>query len=79
MYHILVWKNKIMYQTASDRSTLNFIADKLDDELNGYLPYEGVDEERDYGDGELSYDEFIKQNPKYKNYKLCKTAKEFIE
>lgn len=79
MYHILVWKNKIMYQTASDRSTLNLIADKLDDELDGYLPEYGVDEVRDYGDGKLSYNDFIKQNPKYKSCKLCRTAKEFIE
>lgn len=79
MYHILIWKNKIMYQTADDRGTLNLIADRLDDELDGYLPYEGVDEERDYGDDRLEFADFLKQNPKYKNYKLCKTAKEFIK
>ena len=79
MYHILIWKNRIMYQTADDRGTLNLTADKLDDELDGFLPEYGVDEERDYGDGELSYDEFIKQNPKYQDYVHCMTAKEFIE
>lgn len=68
-----------MYQTADDRGTLNLIADRLDDELDGYLPYEGVDEERDYGDDRLEFADFLKQNPKYKNYKLCKTAKEFIK
>lgn len=79
MYHILAFNKKLMYQTASSRDELNAIADKLDANLDGLLPEYGVREERYYGDGKLSYDNFIKQNPDFKDYKRCKTGKDFLD
>lgn len=78
MYHILAYNKKLIYQTASSRDELNFIADNLDANLYDLLPEGGIDEQRDYSDGKLSYEDFIKQNPQYKNYKRCKTVKEFL-
>ena len=78
MFHILAYDKKLMYQTASSRDELNAITDELDANLDGLLPEYGVHEERYYGDGKLSYEDFIKQNPVFKDCKLCKTVKEFL-
>lgn len=79
MYHILAMNKKLMYQTASSRNELNTVADELDAHLDGLLPEYGVHEERYYGDGKLSYEDFIKQNPDFKDYKRCKTVKKFLD
>ena len=78
MYHILAMNKKLMYQTADSRDELNYIADELDAHLDGLLPEYGVREERYYGDCKLSYEDFIKQNSDFKDYKRCKTVKEFL-
>ncbi len=68
MYQILTYKNFIFFQTANDRDELNEKADYTYKYLNGYCPEDGIPEEKCYDDKPLSYDKFIKQNPKYKNY-----------
>lgn len=64
MYHVLVYGNHILYEAVPTREALNMKANETCQELNGYLPYDGVSEERVYGDGKMSYSEFLKYNPK---------------
>ncbi len=67
MYHVLINEPFIYFESAGSREELNEKANKTDNYLNGYLPKNGIQEEKYFGDGEISYGEFINKNPQYKN------------